>query len=230
MQLKQDFVSEALFALQDPAYRDFQRKLIPTIPSETVIGVRTPALRAYAKSLLDSGEAERFLDTLPHRYYDENNLHDFCIEPEKDFYRAMERTEAFLPYVDNWATCDLLAPKAFSRHLPELYEKILHWLQSDRVYTIRFGVGMLMRHFLGEAFQPQQLQLVADIRSEAYYVNMMVAWYFATALCKQQAAALPFIEEKRLPAWTHNKAIQKSVESRRIDHTTKAYLKTLKLP
>lgn len=218
-----------LFSMQDAAYRDFHTGLIPTVAPETVIGVRTPALRAYARELADTKEAEAFLEALPHRYYEENNLHGFLIEKIRGFDAALAETERFLPYIDNWATCDMFCPKVFGRHLPELYEKIKLWTGSSHVYTVRFGIGMLMRFYLDDAFDTAYPSLVADIRSDEYYVNMMVAWYFATALAKQYRAVLPYLEEGRLEKWTHNKAIQKAVESNRIDGEKKAYLRTLKI-
>ena len=166
---------------------------------------------------------------LPHTYYEENNLHGFLIETIRDYYAAANAIEAFLPYIDNWATCDLMSPKVFKKHLPELYEKILVWLNSDETYTVRFGIGMLMSFYLDEHFHPEMLELVAGIRSDEYYINMMIAWYFATALAKQYDAALPYIQNQRLEKWTHNKAIQKAIESYRISDDTKAYLRTLKV-
>ena len=218
-----------LFELQDLKYRDFSSKLTPTIDPETVIGVRTPALRKLAKEYGYTPEIEKFLKILPHRYYEENNLHGFLIETIREYDTAINALEAFLPYIDNWATCDLISPRVFKKNLTELYQRIQAWIRSDRTYTVRFGVGMLMSHFLGDHFRPEMPGLVASIRSEEYYTNMMIAWYFATALVKQPEAVMPFIEEKRLEKWTHNKAIQKSVESYRISDDTKAYLRTLKI-
>lgn len=218
-----------LFELQDLPYRDFQAKLIPTVAPETVIGVRTPALRKLARELAKGENIQPFLDALPHRYFDENNLHAFLIEQCKDFDRTVALLDAFLPFVDNWATCDLCSPKVFARHLPELLPHIKRWTASGRTYTIRFGLEMLMRYYLDGAFQPAYLDLAASLRSEEYYVNMMIAWFFATALAKQYDATLPYLTERRLAAWTHNKAIQKAVESSRITTEQKGYLKTLKL-
>lgn len=218
-----------LLALQDEKYRSFQCKLMPTVDPRTVIGVRTPALRALAKRLAGTPEAAEFITILPHSYYEENNLHGFLLETIKDYDATIAAIDAFLPYVDNWATCDLLSPKVFKKHLPELYDKIKEWTASERTYTIRFGVEMLMSFYLDEAFFPETLALVGSIRSEEYYVNMMLAWYFATALAKQYEAALPYIEGRKLEKWTHNKAIQKSIESYRITDEQKAYLRTLKI-
>ena len=218
-----------LFELQDLSYRDFQCKLMPTVDPDTVIGVRTPELRKLAKSFSKEPEAEAFLRTLPHRYYEENNLHGFLIETMKDYSQVIAALDAFLPYVDNWATCDLMSPKIFKKHLPELREQIQVWMASSHTYTIRFGIEMLMTFYLDEQFQPEYLDWVADVHSEEYYVNMMIAWDFATALAKQYDAALPYLQEHRLEPWTHNKAIQKAIESYRITDEQKAYLRSLKV-
>lgn len=222
-------IRRRLFALQDLKYKEFSCKLMPTVDPDTVIGVRTPELRKLAKEYARTSQAEEFLAILPHRYYEENNLHGFLIETIRDYDAAIQAVEAFLPYIDNWATCDLISPKVFRKHLPELYEKIKIWLKSDRTYTVRFGIGMLMSFYLGDAFRPEMPGLVAGIRSEEYYINMMIAWYFATALAKQPDAAMPFIQQQRLEKWTHNKAIQKAIESYRISDEAKAYLRTLKV-
>jgi len=222
-------IRQRLFELADLKYKDFSSKLTPTVDPEAVIGVRTPELRKLAKELARTPQAEEFLNFLPHRYFEENNLHGFLIETIRDYDAAINAVEAFLPYIDNWATCDLMSPKVFKKHLPELYERIKTWLKSDRTYTVRFGIEMLMSFYLDNAFQPEMLNLVAEIRSEEYYVNMMIAWYFATALAKQPDAAMPFIVERRLEKWTHNKAIQKAIESFRISNEAKTYLRTLKI-
>lgn len=221
-------IKEELFALQDREYGDFQSKLIPTLPRELVIGVRTPALRELAKRLRGTQEAETFLKELPHRYFEENNLHAFILSGMKDLEACMQGVEDFLPYVDNWATCDQMRPAVFKKHRDELLEHIRLWLRSDLTYTVRFGMGMLMCHFLDEDFKEEYPELVSAIHSEEYYVNMMEAWYFATALAKQYDAVLPYIEEGRLSPWVHNKTIQKAVESYRISGERKAHLKTLK--
>lgn len=222
-------VRERLFALQDLKYREFNSKLIPTVDPETVIGVRTPALRAYARELAGQPEAAQFLQQLPHTYYEENNLHGFLLEKIRDYSRAITELDRFLPYVDNWATCDMISPAVFKKHLPQLREQCRIWLAADHIYTVRFGIGTLMRHFLDGAFSPEYLDWVAGVQSEEYYVNMMIAWYFATALAKQYQAALPYLTQGRLDGWTHNKAIQKAVESRRITPEQKDYLRTLKV-
>lgn len=222
-------IRKKLFALRDEKYRDFQSKLIPNIAPDTVIGVRTPALRTYAKEISARENVAEFLADVPHRYFDENQLHAFCICRLNDFDRCMEEVERFLPFVDNWATCDQLSPKVFKKNRSALLLHIQKWLASGKTYTVRFAIGMLMAHFLDEDFDRSYLQTVSQIRSDEYYVNMMIAWYFATALAKQYDAALAFIENRALSPWTHNKAIQKSVESYRITAEQKAYLKTLKV-
>ena len=219
---------EELFKLQDVKYRDFQKKLIPTVDPDTVIGVRTPDLRKLAKKMRGTPEAEAFMEVLPHEYFDENQLHAFLISEEKDYDRCIRRVEAFLPYIDNWATCDQLSPKVFKKHKDELLTRIRMWMKSDHTYTIRFAIGMLMQHFLDEDFDLQYPDMVAQIRSEEYYVNMMIAWYFATALAKQYEAAVSYLETQKLDVWTHNKAIQKARESYRITPEQKEYLKSLK--
>lgn len=218
-----------LFDRQDAAYGDLQHSLIPQVPRDRFIGVRTPDLRAMVKELYKQGEGEGFLRLLPHWYFEENQLHAFLLSEEKDFARCIARVEAFLPCVDNWATCDQLLPGVFGKHKAELLARIRQWLASDRVYTVRFGLGMLMRHFMDADFDPAYPEWAAALRSEEYYVNMMIAWYFATALAKQYDAALPYIENRRLAPWTHNKAIQKAAESFRVTPEHKAYLKSLKI-
>ncbi|TGE39253.1 DNA alkylation repair protein [Desulfosporosinus fructosivorans] len=222
-------IRRRLFELQDLKYKEFSCKLMPTVNPETVIGVRTPELRKLAREFFKRPEGSEFLKILPHGYYEENNLHGFLIETLRDYDAAVASIDEFLPYIDNWATCDLISPKIFKKHLPELYEKIKVWLISGQTYTVRFGIGMLMSFYLDDAFRPEMLELVAGIRSEEYYVNMMIAWYFATALAKQYETAVPYIQEQRLEKWMHNKAIQKAVESYRIGDEAKAYLRTLKV-
>ena len=222
-------VQQELFSMQDLKYKDFQGKLMPTVDPEQIIGVRTPMLRSFAKKYGKTEEAKDFLNVLPHHYYEENNLHGLLLEQIRDYDVCMYELERFLPYIDNWATCDLLALRIVKKHLSDFAGKIDRWLDSEHTYTIRFGIGMLMRYYLEDAFCMEYPQKVAEVQSEEYYVNMMRAWYFATALAKQYDAILPFIEEKRLDLWTHNKTIQKAVESYRITPEQKAYLKTLKL-
>ena len=215
--------------MQDEKYRDFQVKLIPSAEPDTVIGVRTPQLRKYAGQLLKREDVSAFLDDLPHRYFDENQLHAFIISGIKDYERCINEVIRFLPYVDNWATCDQMSPKIFKKHRKELLENVEFWLSSKEIYTVRFGIGMLMEHFLDEDYDTNYPEMVAAVRSEEYYINMMIAWYFATALAKQYETVIPFIENKRLSDWTHNKAIQKAVESYRITQEQKDYLRGLKV-
>lgn len=222
-------IQEHLFALGDEGYREFSAKLTPNIAIEKIIGVRTPALRAYAKEIAGTDEAREFLCALPHEYYDENNLHGFLIERMKDFDETVEALDRFLPYVDNWATCDLCSPKVFKKHHDELLPHIERWLDSGETYAVRFGIGMLLSNYLDEHFLISHLERIASIRSDEYYINMMIAWYFATALAKRYEAVLPCIEGRMLDVWTHNKAIQKAVESRRITPAQKEYLKGLKI-
>ena len=222
-------IRQGLFALKDEKYKEFQKKLIPTVDENTVIGVRTPVLRKYAKDVSGTPGAVIFMQTLPHEYYEENNLHGMLIETMKDYDECIAYLDEFLPYVDNWATCYLISPRVFKKHKDELLVKIKEWMASDRVYTIRFGMEMLMTHFLDEDFKPEYLGMAADVHSEEYYVNMMIAWFFATALAKQYEASLPYIENHCMDRWTHNKTIQKAIESYRITDEQKRYLKSLKI-
>lgn len=224
-----DEVREELFRLQDTAYREFQLGVMPTVDASTVIGVRTPALRKLAKQLGRRDDVDVFLSDLPHTYFDENQLHAFIVSDMRDYATCVAEVERFLPYVDNWATCDQMSPRVFKRHRAELLESIKRWVASDRTYTMRFGVGMLMEHYLDEDFDPVYLDMVAGVTSEEYYVRMMVAWYFATGLAKQYDAAIPFLTERRLDDWTHNKTIQKAIESRRISAEQKDYLRSLRV-
>ena len=226
--MRSDAVFQRLSELSDPTYRDFHAGLIPNISPETILGVRVPALRKLARELRGSAEAQEFMAALPHEYYDENCLHGLLINDIKDFGATVSALDAFLPYVDNWAVCDLISPRSFKSRPPELAAHVRRWLDSSHSYTVRFGIGVLMSFYLDEGFEPAQLEAVAERCCEEYYVNMMVAWYFATALAKQPEAALPYIENRRLSRWTHNKAIQKSIESRRIPDETKTYLKALR--
>lgn len=222
-------IIEQLFDLQDESYKQFQCGLMPTVAPETVIGVRTPQLRKLANNLAGSYTVSEFLCDLPHQYYEENNLHGFLIEKIKDYDQCVAALNQFLPYIDNWATCDMISPKIFKKHPPQLIGQIRLWLNSNHTYTVRFGIKLLMSLYLDEHFQPEYLEWVADIRSDEYYIKMMVAWYFATALAKQYDAALPYITQRRLDAWTHNKTIQKAIESYRITDQQKAYLKSIKI-
>ena len=222
------YIQDELFKMRDAEYRDFQSKLIPNAAKDYFIGVRTPDLRAFAKKIAHEDGIGEFLHALPHKYFDENQLHAFVISGMKDFDGCVEELNRFLPYVDNWATCDQMSPKVFKKHRPELLGNIDAWLASGRTYTVRFAIGMLMEHFLDDDFDAKYPETVASLRSDEYYVNMMIAWYFATALAKQYDAAIPFIEERRLDVWTHNKTIQKARESYRITPEQKEYLKSLK--
>lgn len=222
-------VQTRLFELQDLKYRDFHAKLMPTVNKEKIIGVRTPALRVFAKKYGKTDEAKEYLQMLPHQYYEENNLHGLLIEQIKDYDTCLEELERFLPYIDNWATCDMLAVKVVKKHPDTFIDEVYRWMESDHAYTIRFGISMLMRYYLEDAFQMEYPEKVAQIRSEEYYVNMMRAWYFATALAKQYDKILPFVEKQKLDVWTHNKTIQKAIESYRITPEQKEYLRGLKI-
>lgn len=221
-------IREKLFELRDEEYKSFQAKLIPTVSPDNIIGVRTPVLRKYAKEISKNPQIGEFLSDLPHQYYDENNLHGFIIEQIKDYEECLTAVERFIPYIDNWATCDMSAPKVFGKHTEELITPIHKWIASEDTYTVRFAINMLMRLYLDEEFKPEYLDLVSGVKSEEYYVNMMIAWYFATALAKQYEATLPYLEERRLSVWTHNKTIQKACESYRITAEQKSYLRSLK--
>lgn len=221
-------ITQKLFELSDTKYRDFNAKLLPTVNKATIIGVRTPALRKLAKEITGSTEAKNFMQELPHTYYDENQLHTFLISTCKDYDICMEQIENFLPYIDNWATCDQLSPKILQKNPQDLLLRIQKWLASEHTYTIRFGIKMLMSFYLDTGFCPQYLAWVASVRSEEYYVKMMIAWYFATALAKQYDAAVPYLEQKKLEQWTHRKTIQKACESYRITTEQKTYLRTLR--
>ena len=221
-------IQETLVSLADPAYQTFQSKLMPTVDSEKILGVRVPQLRKLVKQLSGTQAAAEFLDELPHRYYDEDNLHGFLISAGKDFSWVLTQLDRFLPYVDNWATCDLISPKVFKSHPAGLEEKIQTWLAVEEEYTVRFGLGTLLSFYLDDAFRPEHLQWAASLDREEYYIRMMVAWYFTTALAKQYDQALPYLQENRLDPWTHNKTIQKAVESTRVSPEHKAYLRTLR--
>ena len=220
-----DEIRSRLFALQDVKYRDFQSGLIPNIPPESMIGVRTPELRQLAKEV---GTDEDFLAALPHRFFDENQLHAFIISAIRDKTECLRRAEEFLPYVDNWATCDQMSLKCFKKSPEGLLPRIRIWIKSPHTYTVRFGVGCLMEFFLDEHFKPEYAELVSELRSDEYYVNMMIAWYFATALAKQYETAVGYIERRSLDPWVHRKAVQKAIESSRVTDEHKQYLRTLR--
>ncbi len=221
-------VREGLLALADERYRAFHQKLVPNVDPERIIGVRSPALQRFGKALAKTPEAAAFLDCLPHYYVEENNLHGFLLSGLRDYEEVMARLEVFLPYVDNWATCDGLSPKVFKKEPEAVFEKVRDWLASEREYTVRFALVTLLGFFLDEHFRPEGLELAAALRREEYYIRMANAWYFSVALVKQYEAALPTIEQRRLDRWTHNKAIQKAVESYRVSAEHKAYLKSLR--
>ena len=218
-----------LFELQDLKYRNFHSKLMPGIDKETIIGIRTPVLRKFAKEFAKTEAAESFLKELPHQYYEENNLHMLLIPDIKDYERCLAEVKRFLPYINNWATCDIPRPKCFAKNKAELLPVIKEWIASGDTYTIRYGIGTLMSFYLDEDFRPEYLKMPASVRSEEYYVNMARAWYFATALAKKYDQVLPFLEEQKMDVWTHNKTIQKAIESYRITPEQKEYLRTLKI-
>ena len=223
-----DIIKE-LFNMQDLKYKEFHSKLMPTVPSGKIIGVRVPYLRKFSKMVFKAGEYESFLSALPHHFYEEDNVHAFIVEQINEFDTALKYTEEFLPYIDNWATCDMFMPKVFLKNRECLLPYIYRWLESEHPYVIMYAIKLLMTLFLDENFNESYMEKVASIRSEEYYVKMMVAWYFATALAKQREKALIYITDKKLDTWTHNKAIQKAVESYRISEEDKNYLRTLKV-
>ena len=222
-------IRRKLYELQDISYRDFQANLIPNIAPESIIGVRTPTLRKLEKELRKNPDIGEFLQDLPHTFFDENQLHAFIISEIKEYTECLDQIRKFLPHIDNWATCDQLSPKVFGKQKTELLTPIREWIRSDQTYPVRFAIRMLMQHYLDDNFDPEYLQMVSAVRSEEYYINMMIAWYFATALAKRYNSALPYIEQKRLEIWTHNKTIQKAIESCRITPEQKDYLRNLKI-
>lgn len=222
-------IKKELIKLKDEEYKDFHKKLIPDIDEEKIIGVRTPELRKLAKEIFKSGKYEEFLNTLPHYYYEENNLHAFIIEQFKDYDTVIKETKKFLPFIDNWATCDMFRPKIYKKHTEELIDEITLFIKSNKTYTVRYGIGLLYSFYLDDKFLPEYLNMVSQIKSDEYYINMMIAWYFQTALVKQYKHALPYIEEKKLDKWVHNKTIQKCIESFKIDDKIKEYLKNLRI-
>ena len=222
-------LQQELFSLQDSKYRDFHSSLIPGKKKEQIIGIRMPVLRRFAKDFAGRPEAGSFFTELPHYFYEENNLHMLLITAEKDFDTCLLQLKTFLPYIDNWATCDLPAPKCFARNKTRLLPEIQAWIASGQTYTIRYGIGLLMRLYLDEDFSEEYLHLAASVHSQEYYVNMMIAWYFATALARQWDAAIPCLEKHLLPEWVHQKTIQKAIESYRITPEQKDYLRTLRI-
>ena len=222
-------LQKQLFNLADEQYKEFHSKLMPTVNPEKIIGIRVPILRKFAADFSKTNEAELFINDLPHNYYEENNLHAFIIEKEKNFDTCIKLVNNFLPYIDNWATCDMLRPKVFAKNKEKLFKYILKWTKSEHTYTVRYGIGMLMVHFLDEDFSPEFPNMVLTIKSDDYYVKMMIAWYFATALAKQYEKILPLFKQPVLDKWTHNKAIQKARESYRITYEQKNELNKLKI-
>ena len=222
-------ITEELFKLQDLKYRDFQGKLIPNINIKNIIGVRVPEVRKLVKKYAGTKEAEDFIKKLPHKYYDENMLHGLLISEIKDYNKGIEEVNRFLPYVDNWAVCDIMSPKLFKKHKKELINEIIKWSKSNKTYECRFGLEMLMTHYLDEDFQKEYLEIPARIHSEEYYINMMIAWFYATSLAKKWEETIIYIENKKLDKWVHNKIIQKAKESYRITNEQKEYLNTLKI-
>ena len=221
-------IKTKLFEMQDLQYKAFQEKLMPTVNPDKIIGVRAPALRRLAKDFSKTGEAEDFMKILPHTYFEEDNLHAFLIEKMSDYQTVTDELNRFLPFIDNWGTCDGITPKIFSEHTEELISEIDKWLKSEHTYTVRFAVNMLMKFYLDDKFNEECLQRVADIKSDEYYVKMVQAWYFATALAKHWDSAVIYLCENKLDLWVHNKTIQKSLESYRITIEQKEYLKKLK--
>lgn len=225
-------IRERLFSLKDDSFADFQSRLTPNVERDSMIGVRVPELRKLAGGLKKEGKIKlkpgSFIMALPHKYYDENMLHGLMISELEDYEECIKAVDSFLPYVDNWAVCDIMSPKIFKKHRAELIGKIREWSASGHTYTCRFGIGMLMSHFLDGDFSKEYLEIPAGVHSKEYYVNMMIAWFYATALAKQWNAVIPYIENKALNDWTHNKTIQKACESRRITDEQKAYLRSLK--
>lgn len=222
-------LQQHLLGMRDAAYAAFIAKLTPGFPPSHFIGVRVPLLRTIARSFAkEEAASQRFLSHLPHSYYEEDMLHGMLISLVKDYDRCLDLIDRFLPYVDNWAVCDTLSPKVFAKHKAQLLENILRWSSSSHTYTCRFGLRMLMTHFLDDSFSADFLEIPAAIRSEEYYVKMMVAWFFATALAKQWEATLPYLENRQLDPWTHRKTIQKAIESYRIPPERKDYLRTLR--
>lgn len=224
-----DEILKKLISLKDDKYKEFTSKLIPNISPDRIIGIQTPKLRSLAKEYINAEGADEYLSTLPHKYLEENSLHAYIIESIKDYDKCVSEVDRFLPYIDNWGTCDTLRPKVFKKHTDKLYLEIKRWICSCNTYVVRYGIGMLMTHYLDEYFQVEHLDMVSQIHSDEYYVKMMIAWYFATALAKQYDSTISYLEEKKLDKWTHNKTIQKAVESFRISDTLKEYLKSLKI-
>lgn len=225
----EEIIQSKLFELQDLKYRDFHSKLMPTVNKEKIIGVRTPALRKFAKEINKSDLKTDFLNIFPHKYYEEDNLHAFIIEQIEDYDECICALDDFLPFVDNWATCDMMTPKILGKNLEKLYSKIEEWIKSQHTYTVRFAIVTLMKFFMGEQLEKKHLKLLIDVTSDEYYINMAIAWYLATALSSNWELVIPYIEDKKFDKWVHNKAIQKAIESYRVTTGQKTYLRTLKI-
>lgn len=225
----EEIIQSKLFKLQDLKYRDFHSRLMPTVNKEKIIGVRTPALRKFATEINKSDLKTDFLNILPHKYYEEDNLHAFIIEQIEDYDECICALDDFLPFVDNWATCDMMAPKILGKKLEKLYSKIEEWIKSQHTYTVRFAIVTLMKFFMGEQLDKKHLKLIMNVTSDEYYINMAIAWYLATALSSNWELVIPYIEDKKFDKWVHNKAIQKAIESYRIPPGQKTYLRTLKI-
>ena len=221
-------ITEKLFSMSDEKYKDFQSALMPTVDKDKVIGVRTPALRNFAKELHRAGAYDAFLSDLPHKYYEEDNLHALIIDKIKDFDECVVEIEKLLPFIDNWATCDMLRPRVLRSEPDKLYDYICKWIKNDRTYTVRYAIGCLCSFYLDDNFSEEHLSLVAAVQSDEYYINMMIAWYFATALAKQYDSTVVYLQDRKLSGWVHRKTIQKAVESYRISDETKMYLRSLR--
>ena len=217
-----------LIEVKDDGYREFQAKLVPNIPPETILGVRTPQMRAIAKEVFEGPDRDAFLNDLPHKYYEENLIHFFVLSMIRDFSECVQAVETFLPYVDCWPVSDQATPRSFKKDHQKLLPYIKKWIASEHVYTARFGIRMLMNEFLGDDFREEYLKIVASKKGEDYYLKMMVAWYFATALAKRYDESVRYFEDRRLDEWVHRKAIQKAVESYRVTEEHKEYLKSLR--
>ena len=222
-------IQKELFKLQDLKYKEFHKKLIPNVDENLIIGVRTPLVKKLTKTIVKEGKDKEFLKNLPHKYYEENNICAFLINEMKDYKNAIESLDKFLPHIDNWATCDGVRPKCFKNNTDKLIFEIEKWLKSDHEYTVRFALEMIMVFYLDEKFDIKYLDMASKIKSDKYYINMMISWLFATSLAKQYEKTVPYIEEKILPLWVHNKTIQKAIESYRVSDENKKYLKSLKL-
>ncbi len=221
-------LTDKLLKIKDNKYKEFQLKLVPNINKDSILGIRTPEMRKIAKEVYKSEDKNKFLDSLPHKYYEENLIHFFVISLIKDFDECIKRVEEFLPYVDCWPVSDQATPKSFKKNHKKLLPYIKKWIKSKHVYTARFGIRMLMNEYLGDDFKEEYLKLIASIKTNDYYLKMMIAWYFATALAKRYNETIPYLENNSLDEWVHKKTIQKAIESYRVSEEHKKYLSTLK--